>query len=197
MMDRVMVILAIAAILVSCGRNLTPNEAAFLGTVQGNNIEYEKVRIVRGGVQDLRKGFGAMATGNVIHFNRSNYRNDFVPTGPGEVSYLEDRILLAHEATHVWQFQNLDLTGCTLGKMIDEHRLFKDHVYEYSKPPSPSKAFLSYRCEQQAEIVGDWVELRERQDPSAPIYERLIRSAMPVDKLLSKFGAARITSRLQ
>ncbi|KUP92694.1 hypothetical protein [Tritonibacter horizontis] len=170
-------------------RPLTGSEAAFLGTVHGNNVQFDDILIVKGGLADARPNDGAVALGNKIHYNSNTYRENFVPDD--DVTFIEDLVLLAHEVTHIWQYNSGKTPKCTVSELAREHSEFGDTVYVYPTPLSASKSLTSYRCEQQAQIVGDWVLYRALNRPEASTYEAVIRRSMPVDELLAKSGLKR------
>ncbi|POF34662.1 eCIS core domain-containing protein [Roseibium marinum] len=98
----------------------------------------------------------AVTLGNTIYFTRDRYAADFAQGYPREIM-VNDLALLAHELMHVWQHQNRKQTGYSLLKVASEHLAYKD-PYDYRL--RPGKSFLSYRYEQQAEIVECYVVLR-------------------------------------
>ena len=97
----------------------------------------------------------------------------FWPGAPAEAKSLSERAHLAHELTHVWQYQALKRSGIEL--------LFS-RVYRYRL--DPLREFLSYGYEQQAAIVEDYVRLcdgggcRWGEGGASPAdYERVIATA--------------------
>jgi hypothetical protein len=75
----------------------------------------------------------------------------FWPKLPDDLTqYTQDLGVLAHELTHVWQYQN----GMTWWKYLLRER---GH-YKYTV--LPNKPFLKYGYEQQAAIVEDYVRLK-------------------------------------
>ena len=81
-------------------RGLLPAEREYLETIFGNSLDYNDIEIQIGGGLESAVGFGdqAHAIGDTIYMPESNFQNGLL-TAKG----LD---LLAHEATHVWQFQN-------------------------------------------------------------------------------------------
>jgi hypothetical protein len=175
--------LALGSLIGCTERTLTSSEAAYLGTVLGNNVSYEDIKIQQGGLADARPNGGAVAVGNTIYYNRDLYRENFVPQD--DVVFIEDLVTLAHEVTHIWQYTSGKTPNCTVAELASEHVEFGDEVYDYAQPLSRSKTFIDYRCEQQAQIVGDWVMLRALNSPEASRYEAVIRVAMPLDELFA------------
>ena len=84
-----------------------------LSSTFNNTVDFSKVDIESGGGMDPR-AWGPIATGNAvtlgdtIHFPSSGYQSDF------STANLPDQAWLAHEMTHVYQYQNepdVDLPG--------------------------------------------------------------------------------------
>ncbi len=174
-------IFAVLVMVAGC-RSLTGNETGFLQTKHGANLDYAKVTLRKGGLPDVLPRASALTVGNVIYWQEKTWRDDFNPRPP-DVPYTEDLALLAHEITHVWQYQNRSITGYSLEKVIREHREFGDRVYDYPKPLAPKRPFLSYRLEQQGQIVEDWIYWLASGNPEADVYESVIRQVMPIDSL--------------
>jgi len=95
----------------------------------------------------------AVVIGNTIFYNPAYYKSNFVPHYPNFVNW-QDANLFAHEATHVWQQQNAELTGYSIIKAILEHIRYKD-PYKYDL--IHGKKFLEYRYEQQGKMIQDYV----------------------------------------
>lgn len=174
---RLIILVLCTCLIASCARQLSDGEERFLLKSFGTEIDYSVVRIREGGLPNLFPRAEAVAVENRIFWQDETYREDFIP--PDDISYVQDQILLAHEVAHIWQFQNSDITGYSLNKVIAEHRNFGRQVYDYIKPLDLSKPFLEYRYEQQAEIVEDWVCATLLNDPQAFYYEKIIRAAIP------------------
>ena len=91
-------------------------------------------------------------------------------------------MLLAHEATHVWQWQNRKVTGFSPLKAASEHGFQRDpYLFEIDGNP----AFLDFGYEQQGSIVEEYVCCRALA-PQAPRTKRLhdlIGQVMPVSAL--------------
>lgn len=170
-------------ILSGCSRGLTTNEIAFLGKSHGNNVDFSKIKIQKGGLPNILPRASAVTVRNKIFWSSKTYRNDFNP--PNNVAFVEDLMLLAHEITHVWQFQHKELTGYNISKVIAEHTKFGKRVYDYPIPINPNRDFLSYRYEQQGQIVQDWVCLSSFQLPDASIYGRIISQHIPLKNFAS------------
>jgi hypothetical protein len=88
-------------------------------------------------------------------------------------------MLLAHEMTHVWQWQNRDLTGYHPLKAAFEHIASPD---PYLFDPDTPADFLSFGYEQQGAIVEEYVCCRTLA-PQAERTHRLhdmLAAVMPV-----------------
>ena len=179
----------IVTTLSGCTRSLSNNETAYLTSFIGPNLNYDEIKIRRGNLPSLLPKTGAITVRDTIHWQSKTYRENFIPSPPN-VSFSQDRYLLAHEIVHIWQRQNAKLTGYTIGKVAREHRVYKREVYKYPKPLDPKRKFLSYRYEQQAQIVQDWVALKERNELQAIVYENVIREVLPATFLAATINSA-------
>ncbi len=96
--------------------------------------------------------------------------------------YLVEAMLLAHEMTHVWQWQNRRETGYHPLRAAAEHSTTPGpYLFELDKSPD----FLSYGYEQQGAIVEEYVCCRSLA-PQAPRSKRLhamLKAVMPVTDL--------------
>lgn len=91
-------------------------------------------------------------------------------------------MLLSHELTHVWQWQNRKLTGYSPLKAAREHRLSDD---PYLFDVDNSRKFLDFGYEQQGSIVEEYVCCRAL-DPTGGRTARLhglLAEVMPVSDL--------------
>ncbi|MGR3503398.1 hypothetical protein [Pseudaestuariivita sp.] len=191
----------------ACGRPLTETERAFAQAVHGDQLDTSKVRLVNNAplkaytfripkrprvtcqerifpepTEDILTGAPAAAVlFNRVLFTRDFYLDDYVPTYPDRL-HLFEAMLLAHELTHVWQWQNRDRTGYHPLKAVREHQTLAD---PYLFDPETTRAFLDYGYEQQGAIVEEYVCCASL-DPEAPRTERLramISEAFPIQAL--------------
>ena len=92
------------------------------------------------------------------------------------------RCLLAHEATHAWQWQNRNRTGYHPLRAAAEHGHLSDpYLFDLDDAPD----FLSYGFEQQGAIIEEYVCCRALA-PRAARTRRLhtmLAAAMPVSDL--------------
>lgn len=171
--------LLLALLLAGCGRPLTETETAFAARIQGDTLDTSRVRLVDGAlvgeVTFVRKprprltcrerllppakeekvtvSPAAVTLFNRIFLSRNWYLDDYMPGYPEKVHIVE-AMLLAHELTHAWQWQNRDLTGYHPLRAAAEHQRSDDpYLFDLSTP----REFLSYGYEQQGTIVEEYV----------------------------------------
>ncbi len=181
-------------LLASCGRPLTEPERAFADTMQGTTLDLDRVRLVDGApvlpvtyfrearprkacreriLPPVEAGLvtgkpAAVALFNKVYFARDWYVEDYMSDYPDEMNLIS-AMLLAHELTHVWQWQNRETTGYHPLRAAAEHGGRKD-PYLFDLDTSPD--FLSYGFEQQGAIVEEYVCCRAL-DPQAQRTRRL------------------------
>jgi hypothetical protein len=194
-------------LLTGCGRQLTPSEAEFARSLQGDQLDLDRVRLVRGApvgsVTFRRKARprvtcrerllppvteaivttspAAVTLFNKIYFARDWYVDDYLPDYP-EKLVLVRAMLLAHEITHVWQWQNRDRTGYSPLRAASEQAVTDD---PYLFDLQDARDFLSYGFEQQASIVEEYICCRALA-PDAARTQRLhdmLQGAFPVRDL--------------
>ncbi|MGI1663780.1 hypothetical protein ACRDNQ_16195 [Palleronia sp. KMU-117] len=172
-------IVAAMLLLAACAeRPLSPAERAFTDTVLGPAIDADDVRFVRGSASSLIDtvipvrprttcrekiypprsepapgSFPAMAIGPRVYFARDAWSADFLAGYP-EAKDVRDAMRVAHELTHVWQWQRRDMTGYHPLKASLEHVESDD---PYLLEIDPSKGFLDYAYEQQGVIIEEFV----------------------------------------
>ena len=193
--------------LTACGRPLTDTEIAFARTIHGDELDVERVRLVDGAptrAVTFRRAArprttcrarllppitdevvtskpAAVALYNRVLFDRDWYLDDYLPDYPDRIG-LVAAMLLAHELTHVWQWQNRRETGYTPLRAAFEHGGASD---PYLFDLETNSRFEDYGYEQQGTIVEEFVCCRAL-DPGAPRTARLhtlISQAMPVQQL--------------
>ncbi|MGJ8546957.1 MAG: hypothetical protein ACSHWZ_16045 [Sulfitobacter sp.] len=195
--------------LASCGRPLTEAERAFAGTIHGAGLDMSKVRLHDGAptraVTFRRKPRprttcrelilpplppeettvtskpAAVALFNTVLFDKDWYLDDYLPEYPDKIG-LVAAMFLAHELTHVWQWQNRKLTGYSPLRAASEHSPGGDpYLFEIGG----TAGFLDFAFEQQGAIVEEFVCCRSLA-PQAPRTQRLhamIAEVMPVAPL--------------
>ncbi|WP_171209870.1 MULTISPECIES: hypothetical protein [unclassified Ruegeria] len=187
-------LLSFLMVLATCGRPLTEQERAFASNIQGETLNLDRVRLVEGApvasVTYTRKARprlacrerilppvkeetvtgkpAAVALFNRVYFTKDWYLDDYMSKYPERVNLIA-AMLLAHELTHVWQWQNRATTGYHPLRAAAEHT-GQDDPYLFDLDTSPD--FLAYGFEQQGAIVEEYVCCRAL-DPDAPRTQRL------------------------
>ena len=193
------------AFLAACTRPLTPAEDGFARALFGESLETGDVQVAQGlgltppprtvpaSVQVLSgtdkacvrtpqpRGAQppqAFALGNRLHFTNALYSSDMALSWPEGLRFPQ-ALILAHELTHVWQWQHRAQTGYSPLRAVAESWRLADPYYT-GKADAP--VFLALGYEQQAAIVEDFVcftianpahprraELRELLEPVLPV----------------------------
>ncbi len=162
-----------------CGRSLTPTEAAFVASIQGPQLDTERVRLVKGalvGSVTFRRAArprvtcrerilppitdaivttspAAVTLYNKVFFAEDWYTEDYARDYPAKLNLIA-AMLLAHEMTHVWQWQNRDVTGYSPLRAAAEQSASDDpYLFDLNQTPD----LLAYGYEQQASIVEEYV----------------------------------------
>ncbi|WP_425099639.1 hypothetical protein [Tropicibacter sp. S64] len=199
--------------LAACGRPLTPSETAYLKAIQGDQIDTKRIRVIDGHFAGsyvytipvrprttcqeriwpplekettMEVSPAASVLFNTMMVRKDLYADDLMQGWPTQID-LASAMLFAHEATHVWQWQNRKRTKYHPIKAISEHASSAD---PYLFDPDTPQDFLSYGYEQQGSIVEEYVCCR-LLDPEAPRTARLremIAQHMPVDGLDRALG---------
>ena len=185
---------ALLCLLAACGRPMTQTEIAFSQGLHGDTLDTGCVRLVRGAlvgsVTFMRKprpretcrerilppakeemvtvSPAAVALFKRIFFTHDWYLDDYL-TGYPDQLHIVEAMLLAHELTHAWQWQNREVTGYHPLRAAAEHQSSDD---PYLFDVETSADFLSYGYEQQGTIVEEYVCCRALA-PEAPRTERL------------------------
>lgn len=198
------VVLALAA---ACGRPLTDHEAAFAKAIHGDTLDQSRVKILENGIVGVTSAtyavrprttcreligppsteptYRARAAGvvlwNTVNIRPDWYLEDYTRQQNGELS-LVAAMFFAHEITHIWQWQNRDITGYSPFKAASEHGFGRD---PYLFDTQNGRPFLQYAYEQQASIVEEYVCCAVL-DPGGTRTRRLqdlISEAMPLSAL--------------
>lgn len=214
-------ILVALLVLSACGRPLTPSETAYVQAINGDQLNTQRMRLRDGHfagsyvfeipvrprttcqeriwppiteAKTVEVSPAATVLFNAVWLRRDIYRPDLMQGWPAYID-LYQAMLLAHEATHVWQWQNRDRTGYTPFKALREHTTLAD---PYLFDETPDARFLDYGFEQQGSIVEEYVCCR-LLDPGASRTARLralIAQEMPVDGLDAALQHPNIRIRL-
>lgn len=194
-------------ILAACGRPLSPGEASFATQMHGASLDVSRVRLHDGALigkstytrpkrprlacrerilpepasDTVTVSPAAAALFSHLFFAHDWYEADYLPGYPERMS-LFHAMLLAHEITHVWQWQNRARTGYTPWRSAAEHNRSAD---PYLFDIDTRADLLDYGYEQQASIVEEYV-CCAALDPGAPRTGRLeamLRAAFPMQRL--------------
>ena len=189
-----------------CARPLTQAEESFARDLFGSDLDVSKVEVAQGvgilplyrtevsqttRVQGTDKAClrtpqprgaqppQAFAFHNRVHFETGLYSSDMVINWPDQLR-VPQALVLAHELTHVWQWQNRARTGYSPRRAVAESWRLADPYFS----GAGEAAFLSLGYEQQAAIVEDFVcftfanaghprrqELRDILEPVLPVAE--------------------------
>ncbi|MBE3640138.1 hypothetical protein [Mangrovicoccus algicola] len=173
-------LLLIAALaLAGCAtRPLTGTETAFLATTHGPGLDASRISLTKGAIigrwpitrparpaVTCREKIWPPEEGEVtghaagvtvfdrILIARRIHAGDYLPDYPDTLP-LPQAMFLAHEATHVWQWQHRATTGYAPWKAAAEHGVSDDpYLFEIA----PGRDFLDYGYEQQASLVEEYV----------------------------------------
>jgi hypothetical protein len=200
-------VLLIVLLLAGCGRKMTPGEIAFVSTVHGDALDTSRVRLVNGAPtravtfrrparprttcrelilppqtdEIVTAKPAAVTLFNTVLFDRDWYLENYLPDYPDRVGLIA-AMLLAHEVTHVWQWQNRAQTGYSPLRAAAEHQPGSDpYLFDLKTEPE----FGSFGFEQQGAIVEEFVCCRALA-PQAARTQRLhalIGQVMPVAPL--------------
>ena len=133
---------------------LDQREIWLLEQIYGSTFNPEPVRLIY--ASPVSAG-AAKTIKNEIHLPPKN-----VITDPSYRDSQEFVMLLVHESTHIWQFQNLGL-GYMADSLYHQGKGHVDHgdrnvAYHYELVPG--KRFKKYNSEQQAKIIEEYVGLK-------------------------------------
>lgn len=197
-------LLCLLLALAACGRPLTPAETALLEPLHGDTLDTSRMRIAENPIVgafpitfDARprvtcrerigpplEGRIRTRTAGVVFFNQlltasSVTLPDYAAPLPDGSLDLPTAMFLVHEATHVWQWQNRDITGYHPIKGFSEQVIFDD---PYLFEPGDPRPFLEQGYEVQASLVEEYL-CCATLDPDGARTLRLrdqLRQVMPV-----------------
>ena len=201
---RAALFLVLCLALAACGRPLTEAERAYMVDLQGESFDASPVRITENPFIGLitrsyparprttcRERVGPPPegpvvtgrTGGMVLFNTLHVREDMLVPDytqmPDGRRHLYAAMFFAHEMTHVWQWQNRDLTGYHPLRAAREHATIED---PYLFDTEGGQSFLDYGYEAQASLVEEYVCCRALDPRGARTtrLEALIGQVMPV-----------------
>ena len=203
----------VLVLLVSaCSRPLTEAEERFANDLFGPSLDTSKVTVAQGiGITPLYRTEVAKETRvqgtdkacvrtpqprgaqppqafafrNRVHFETGLYSGDMVINWPRQLR-VPQALVLAHELTHVWQWQNRTQTGYSPGRAIAESWRLAD---PYFSPPGEA-AFFSFGFEQQAAIVEDYVcfTFANPNHPRRQELRAILAPVLPLDDFDAALG---------
>ena len=138
-------------------RRLNRDEIAAMRGVFGDSIDYDEVEIKRGGIRESAN-LNSHVVGNEIFLQE--VRNDNLVFDADGTLTAEGLSLLAHELTHVWQYQNegIGYAGESLFEQLEDG----NEAYAWLTAIEEGRSFLAMNVEQQAEIAELIFEARRR-----------------------------------
>jgi len=125
------------------GEPLSPEQKKDLKGVFGDSVDLDKVRVVKGPAElfdHLPRHVPAVTIGNKVVVNPK----DFPPS----------KDLLAHEATHVWQYQNHGMDYAAKALVAQN----AGDGYDWQKGVSEGKKWGDLNPEQQGQLIQDAYE---------------------------------------
>lgn len=127
----------------------------------------------------------AFALRHRVHFDNELYSTDMAFGWPMGLR-VPQALVLAHELTHVWQWQNRDRTGYSPFRAVAESFRLADPYYS---APGEAPEFFSFGYEQQAAIVEDYVcfSFANPSHPRRLELRELIAPVLPVDAFEASF----------
>lgn len=164
--------------LSACSRALTDAEEQFANDLFGDELDTSKVRVTQGlgivplyrtvpGKVTLVEGTDraclrtpqprggqppqAFAFRNRMHFDTGLYSSDMIVQWPERLR-VPQALIFAHELTHVWQWQNRDVTGYSPGRAVMESIRLADPYFSEGRAD-----FFRFGYEQQAAILEDYI----------------------------------------
>ncbi|CUH81119.1 hypothetical protein TRM7557_03249 [Tritonibacter multivorans] len=201
-------LLFLLLLLAACGRAPSEAERAFLHSLHGDSLDTTRLRIHDGApvlpvtftrkprprtacrerilppvksTETVKTTPIAVALGNHVFMTQDWYAEDYLKGFPDRL-HLMAAMLYAHEATHVWQWQNRRTTGYSPLRAAREHVSTAD---PYLFDLETHSDFLDYGFEQQGAIMEEYVCCRAL-DPKGARTKRLhamLADAMPVAPL--------------
>lgn len=201
------VLWVLVLLLAACGRPLTAPEVELAASLFGDTLDPAPVRLVRSGIvgatwrtyparprltcreriapprteATFTARPAAIALWQRVHFRADVFLTDYAATRDGALN-LAAAMFLAHELTHVWQWQNRDRTGYSPWRAAREHLGAAD---PYLFEGAPAAGWLELGYEQQAAVVEEYLCCRTL-DPTGARTARLdalLRAELPLPPL--------------
>jgi len=200
--------LILLLVLAACGRPLSEAERAFMSEIQPG-LETGRIRMVENPLIGLRvttiatrprntcrelilppattptvetRTAGAVLFQSVM-VTPDYYLEDYLSGYPERINLIA-AMYFAHEMTHVWQWQNRDITGYHPLRAAAEQWVSDD---PYLFDPNEERTLLDYGFEQQASLVSEYVCCRAL-DPDGARTDRLEHILSPLMDLTPADG---------
>ena len=200
-----------ALLLAACSRPLTENEARFAGELFGDSLDPAEVRVrvgagitplpapapaapEQGARADIPEGFctripqprkirwpAAFVLGNSVFFKREYYAADTFPGWPDSF-LMPQGLIMVHELTHVWQWQNRATTHYSpLRPLAEAARKADPYIWDQTGP----RPFQAYGFEQQAALIEDYLcyRLFESTAPRLDELRAILAPVLPLQRL--------------
>lgn len=171
--------LVILALLAACSRPLTEREADFAATLLAPDIDVARIRVNDGNLigrirqsrptrpqvacreriwpppkgETVTVSTPAFVLYDTVFLARGIYVDETMPDWPDGI-FLPGAMLMGHEFTHVWQWQNRAVTGYSPARSANEHRYSPD---PYLFDLDGTAGFLDYGFEQQGGIMEEFI----------------------------------------
>jgi hypothetical protein len=152
-------------------RDITAGERAELEKIFGDSIDLDNVRIVRGpgtnpaALAAFENGNPAITIGDTVYVRGDVYDrlgSDFSKSPEGLAT-------LAHEFAHVRQYQQMGY-GSFYARYASEYADAGGDASEmYDYQSRPNTTYATETIEGQAEMVGDYAELKAKKDSGVPL----------------------------
>lgn len=173
-----------SAVTISQGLGLAPpyrTVPATLTVVQGTDKACLRTPQPRGAQPPQ-----AFALWNRVHFDSELYSSNMALGWPDGLRF-PNAIVLAHELTHVWQWQNRAVTGYTPARAVAESWRFAD---PYFSAPGTTPDFFAFGYEQQAALVEDFVcfTIANPTHPRRAELRAILEPVLPVDAFQAAVG---------
>ena len=166
-------------VLTACGRPLSAPEVDLASRLFGDGLDVTRVRMVENGAigvirreipvrprvtcreriapppagPTIRTRVAGMVLFNHVQVRPDLFLRDYAEGRDGQMN-LAAAMYLAHELTHVWQWQNREMTGYSPLRVSAEHVRRQD---PYLFDEASGADFLEYGYEQQASLVEEYV----------------------------------------